>query len=237
MLGSSQAGGVLGDHRVRGDEVHRPRSVSPVAAQNPAAAVRRSCRVHCSTLKRAPVRLWAREGPLLGGTALDHALECWPTSWRPHSAWGRQAQSHSAQRVRGCWDRPRRGREESDRASGPGHLGAATPNHGAWGPTACQAARARGQWPGASPVGACQDYPPPRLRTRLQVPRPSSQPEGVREVDMSSSQATGDCKQEAWLLAPAGLQPASPRGLSSLLQPRWPAGVWPGLGTQCLLKK
>ena len=130
--------------------------------------------------------------------------------------------------------------EESDRASRPGHLGAATPNHGAWGPTertACQAARARGQWPGASPVGACQDYPPPRLRTRLQVPRPSSQPEGVREVDMSSSQATGDCKQEAWLLAPAGLQPASPRGLSSLLQPRWPAGVWPGLGTQCLLKK
>ena len=50
-------------------------------------------------------------GPLLGGTALDHALECWPTSWRPHGAWGGQAQSNSAQRAWGCWDRPRGGRE------------------------------------------------------------------------------------------------------------------------------
>lgn len=128
----------------------------------------------------------------------------------------------------------------SDLARGHGHLGAATPNHRARGPaerTACQAARAGGKWPGAPPVGACQDYPPLRLRTRLQVPRPSSQPEGVREMDMSSSQATGDYKQEAWLLAPARLQPASPRGLGSLLQPRWPTGIWPGLGTQCLLKK
>lgn len=57
------------------------------------------------------MRLRAREGPFLGGTALDHALECWPTSWRPHGAWGGQAQSNSAQRVRGCWDRPRGGRE------------------------------------------------------------------------------------------------------------------------------
>lgn len=42
MLGSSQAGGVLGDRCVHGDEVHRPRSVSPVTAQNPEAAVGRA---------------------------------------------------------------------------------------------------------------------------------------------------------------------------------------------------
>lgn len=196
MLGSSQAGGVLGDCRVRGDEVHRPCSVSPVTAQNPAAAVRRSCRVHCRTLKRAPVRLWAREGPSLGeqpwtcpGVLADflEAPRCL----------GRAGTEQLSPEGVGVLGQATRGPgEESDRASGPGHLGAATPNHGAWGPTertACQAARAGGQWPGAPPVGACQDYPPPRLRTRLQVPRPSSQPEGVREVDVSSSQATGDC--------------------------------------------
>lgn len=42
MLGSSQAGGVLGDRRVLGDEVHGLRSVSPVTTQNPEAAMRRA---------------------------------------------------------------------------------------------------------------------------------------------------------------------------------------------------
>ena len=73
MLGSSQAGGVLGDRRVLGDEVHGPRSLSPVTTENSEAAVEASSsRVPCSTLKRAPVWLRACEGPFLGGTASDH---------------------------------------------------------------------------------------------------------------------------------------------------------------------
>ena len=71
-------------------------------------------------------------------------------------------------------------------------------------------------------MGARQDCSPPRLRTRLLVPRPSSQPEGVRALNVSSSQAKGDCEQEAWLLAPARLRPTLPRGPSSLLCPWWP---------------
>ena len=129
--------------------------------------------------------------------------------------------------------------KESDLARWPGHLGAATPNHRARGPAgdglpSCPSWGTMG-WSPTS--GSMPGLPSPEAENQAPSAQASSQPEAVREVDMSSAQATGDYKQEAWLLAPARLQPASPRGLSSLLQPRWPTGIWPGLGTQCLLKK